>query len=164
MAEYWDLYDCKKNKINKVVKRGDKLKNDEFHLVSNAWIKNSKGEFLITQRVATKPHPLMWECTGGSALKGEDSLVAAIREVKEELGVNVYKKDAKFIGRSIRYYQDCPDILEVWIFYCDIDIKKVKIQEEEVNDVRWATKDEILNLYFDHKFEATSFFGEAINS
>lgn len=59
MAEYWDLYDYKKNKINKVVKRGDKLKNDEFHLVSNAWIKNSKGEFLITQRVATKPHPLM---------------------------------------------------------------------------------------------------------
>ncbi len=164
MAEYWDLYDYKKNKINKVVKRGDKLKNDEFHLVSNAWIKNSKGEFLITQRVATKPHPLMWECTGGSALKGEDFLVAAIKEVKEELGVNVYKKDAKFIGRSIRYYQDCPDILEVWIFYCDIDIKKVKIQEEEVNDVRWATKDEILNLYFDHKFEATSFFGEAINS
>lgn len=68
MAEYWDIYDKNFEKINKTVKRGDKLKDDEYHLVINAWIVNSKGEFLITQRVETKPHPLMWECTGGSAI------------------------------------------------------------------------------------------------
>ena len=79
MIEYWDLYDKHKKKIKKVVKRGDKLSNDEFHLVVNSWILNDEGEFLITQRASTKSHPLMWECTGGSVLKGEESLDAAIR-------------------------------------------------------------------------------------
>ena len=72
MAEYWDIYNKNFEKINKRVKRGDKLEDDEYHLVINAWIVNSKGEFLITQRVATKPHPLMWECTGGSAIEGDN--------------------------------------------------------------------------------------------
>lgn len=43
--EYWDIYDEFKNKTGKVLKRGDKLNDDEYHLVTNAWIKNSKGEF-----------------------------------------------------------------------------------------------------------------------
>ena len=43
MAEYWDIYDKNFEKINKTVKRGDKLEDDEYHLVINAWIVNSKG-------------------------------------------------------------------------------------------------------------------------
>ena len=31
--EYWDLYDKNRQKLNKVVKRGDYLKDDEYHLV-----------------------------------------------------------------------------------------------------------------------------------
>jgi len=30
----------------------------------------------------------MWECTGGSVLMGEESRIAAVKEVREELGVN----------------------------------------------------------------------------
>ena len=82
MIEYWDLYDKNRNKLEKTVKRGDYLNDDEYHLVINAWIKNSKNEFLITQRSINKKHPLMWECTGGSALINETSIDAALREVK----------------------------------------------------------------------------------
>lgn len=103
--EYWDLYDYKGNKKDKIALRGTKLNNDEFHLVINAWIMNDKGEFLITQRNANKSHPLMWECTGGSALLGESSLQAAIREVKEELNIDVLEEDAMFIGESRRFYE-----------------------------------------------------------
>lgn len=52
--EKWDLYDKNRNKLNKVVNRGDYLSDDEYHLVVNAWIKNDKDEFLITQRNAKK--------------------------------------------------------------------------------------------------------------
>jgi 8-oxo-dGTP pyrophosphatase MutT (NUDIX family) len=31
----------------------------------------------------------MWECVGGSVVKGEESLQGAIREVKEEVGVDL---------------------------------------------------------------------------
>lgn len=52
--EYWDLYDKDKNKLNKIVKRGDYLSDDEYHLVVNAWIMNDKNELLISQRSAKK--------------------------------------------------------------------------------------------------------------
>lgn len=163
MTELWDLYDKNRNMLIKKVKRGEKLLDDEYHLVINAWIKNDKNEFLITQRAATKSHPLMWECTGGSAIMGEDSITAAIREVKEELGIDVYENDGKFLGSMLRYYPNCPDILDVWIFNSNVKIDDVCIQEEEVNDVMWASKEQILELYKNGKFEANAYFLEAIN-
>ena len=163
MVEYWDIYDENRNKLNKVVKRGDKLEDNEYHLVVNAWIKNSKNEFLITQRAEWKSHPLMWECTGGSALKGETSLEAAIREIKEELGVDIDKKSAKLIGSTLRYYKGCPDILDVWMFEADIDIKEVVVQKEEVNDVMWASADKVMKMKKDNVFEANACFNEILN-
>ena len=163
MAEYWDIYNKNFEKINKRVKRGDKLEDDEYHLVINAWIVNSKGEFLITQRVATKPHPLMWECTGGSAIEGDNPLDACVREIKEEVGLDIDVKTAKHIGTTIRYYKNCPDILDVWLFKSDADISEITIQEEEVNDVMWADKKKILDLHYAGKFEANAFFGDVIS-
>lgn len=161
--EIWDLYDKNKNKINKTIKRGEKLNDDEYHLVANAWIKNNDGEFLITQRSENKAHPLMWECTGGSVIQGEDSLDGAIREVKEELGISVDKSTAKFMGSALRYYEGCPDILDVWLFVCNENISNIKVQEEEVCNVMWASKKEILKLYTDKKFEANPYFVESLN-
>ena len=145
--EYWDLYDEKRNKLNKVVQRGEKLQDDEYHIVVNAWIRNTKNEFLITQRAATKKFAFMWECTGGSALNGESSLDAAIREVKEELGINVDKSTGKLIGSTLRHYPNCPDIFDVWLFTSDVPIEEVRIQEEEVCKAMWASVDKIKELY-----------------
>ena len=161
--EYWNLYEYSgKRKETKAI-RGTKLNNDEFHLVINAWIINEKGEFLITQRSKNKSHPLMWECTGGSAKIGETPIKAAIREVKEELGINVKKEDAVFIGSTRRFYDSCPDILSVWFFKSNAKINEIKIQEEEVNDVMWATPDKIKELFKEGKFEANAFFNKTIN-
>ena len=38
----------------------------------------------------------MWECVGGSVVKGEDSLLGAIREAKEEVGVDLMPKMDRF--------------------------------------------------------------------
>lgn len=161
--EFWELYDKNGNKINKIVKRGDKLNDDEFHIVVNAWVKNDKGEFLITQRSENKSFPLMWECTGGSALNDETPIIAAIREVREELGIDVSEESAIFVGKTLRYYENCPDILYVYIFKSNSLLEDVKIQEEEVNDVMWASKEQIIDLYKKDKFGANAFFFDAIN-
>ncbi len=161
--EYWNLYDYNGKKKNKIAIRGNKLNNNDFHLVINAWIINEKGEFLITQRNANKSHPLMWECTGGSALLGENSLQAATREIKEELGIDINTDDAIYVGETRRFYENCPDILQVWLFKSNVSIKDVVIQEEEVNDVMWASRDKIIELLNDNKFEANAFFNKVIN-
>ena len=162
MEEYWDLYDKDRNKLNKLAKRGDKLDEGEYHLVVNAWIKNKNNQFLITQRSANKKFAYMWECTGGSALQGETSIQAAIREVKEELGINIDENTGKFIGTTLRHYRNRPDILDVWLFESDVPIEQIKIQEDEVCDVMWAKGGEIRKLCKENKFVANAFFEEIL--
>lgn len=161
--EIWDIYDENRNKLSKTVKRGDFLEDNEYHFVINAWIKNSKNEFLITKRSANKKYAFMWECTGGSALKGESSLQAAIREVKEELGITVDKNKSVLIGTTLRHFKGCPDIFDVCLFFGDHPIESITIQEEEVCDVMWADVETIKKLYEENKFEANAFFEDVLN-
>ena len=98
--EKWDIYDKDRNKMNKTVNRGDYLSDEEYHLVVNVWIKNSKNELLIAQRSENKTFPLMWECVGGSAIEGETTLDAAIRETNEELGIDLSDSKYKLIGTT----------------------------------------------------------------
>ena len=75
-------------------------------------------------------------------LTGETSKQSIITEIKEELGIDVVEENIK-IFKTIKTEDDF-----VYIYYLkeDIDIKKIKIQKEEVEDVKWATIDEINEL------------------
>ena len=101
---------------------------------------------------------------GGHVRAGENSDNALIREIKEEVGLDIDVKTARHIGTTIRYYKNCPDILDVWLFKSDADISEITIQEEEVNDVMWADKKKILDLHYAGKFEANAFFGDVISN
>ena len=163
MKEMWDLYDRNRKMLDRKVERGTKLSDDEYHLVTNAWIRNTEGKFLISQRVEWKAHPLMWECRGGSVLMNEDTYQGAIREVKEELGVDISNAPYAFVGSTTRYFKNCPDIVDVYIFELDVSIENVVIQKEEVNDVKWMTKEEIMEIYNQGNFETTKFILEVLN-
>lgn len=82
--ELWDLYDKNRNPIGREHIRGNEIPDGCYHIVVHVWIRNSKGQYLISQRSANRPaFPLMWETVGGSVLKSETSLQGAIREVQE---------------------------------------------------------------------------------
>lgn len=100
--ETWDLYNENRELLGIDHIRGKELPEGCYHLVVHAWIRNSKGEYLISQRSADRPtFPLMWECVGGSVLKGEDSLSGAIREVQEEVGLILSPDTGKLIHSVI---------------------------------------------------------------
>ena len=103
MAEFWDIYDEERHKTGKLHKRGLPLAEGEYHLVIHVWVRNSNGDFLITRRSPGKNlFPGKWECTGGSALVGEDSEAAALRETLEETGIDHTKSIRGAFCPSVR--------------------------------------------------------------
>jgi len=76
--EVWDLYDKNRQKTNKRHVRGTALAAEDYHIVVHVWIRNNKGEFLLTKRHPNKHYPHLWECPGGSIVTGESSLDGAI--------------------------------------------------------------------------------------
>lgn len=131
--------------------RGTPLPKDRYHLVVHVWIKNSEGKYLISKRSRTKKvYPLKLEATAGSALKGESSLGAALREVKEEVGIDLNPKMGKLVYTEVRKTLDgiiFNDIKDVWLFSYDGEVDLKNALTDEVESAKWMTVSEIYKLY-----------------
>ena len=88
--EIVDKFNNKRQALNKTAERSEKI-DGEYRQSVHTWIQNSKGEFLIQKRTPNKKNfPNMWSQTGGGVDEGETTLQAALRECKEELGIDIY--------------------------------------------------------------------------
>jgi len=144
--EIWDLYDEERRIIGEHV-RGTELPENGFHLVVHVWIKNSDGKYLMTQRSRNKAtFPLMWECVGGSVIKGENSIQSAVREVKEEVGLELAPEDGQLLMTKTRRMiggKRYNDIVDVWLFRHDGDVSLDDATTDEVEQIRWMDRAEI---------------------
>lgn len=144
--ELWDLYTRDRQLTGETHIRGEKLPPGKYHLVVHVWIRNSRGEWLISQRAASRPtFPLMWECVGGSVTVGEDSLTGAIREAKEEVGVDLDLTQGRMVSSTVR--EHFQDIKDDWLFLYDGPIALSAATTDEVADMCWMTVAEIRALY-----------------
>lgn len=152
--EIWDLYDRNRNVIGEHI-RGEELPENGYHLVVHIWIKNSKGQYLISQRAASRTsNPLMWECQGGSVLKNETSQQGALREVKEEVGVDLEPDKGNVVFTHIRDTIDGKrfnDIMDVWLFKYDGEASLERATTKEVAQVKWLYPEEIKQLNNNHQ-------------
>ena len=152
--EKWDLYTKYREKTGREHVRGEKIPEGFYHLVVHVWIRNCKGEYLISQRSASRlTSPLMWECVGGSVLIGESSIDGALREVKEEVGLDLEPETGKILFTKIR--STFNDIVDVWLFEYDGDLHLDDATTDEVSDCRWMTVSEIRKLYEDNRLVQT---------
>lgn len=112
---------------------------------------NSKGEILLQQRSANKKlWPNKWDVTvGGHVESGEFGRQALVRECKEELGIDVNDSDIRFLVSSTSVYNKDGYINnhydECYLILKDIDLSELNLQENEVADVRYFSKDEIIS-------------------
>ena len=84
--EYWDIFDLNRQKTGKIIQRGKELADGEYHLVVHVWIKTSENRYIISKRKKDRPiFPGLWECTGGSAVAGDDSLEDSIKRNKRRI-------------------------------------------------------------------------------
>ena len=149
--EIWDLYTKDRELTGYDMIRGEEIPEGCFHLVVHVWIKNSKGEYLISQRSADRPtFPLKWECVGGSVLKGETSLEGALRETLEEVGLSLSPAEGKLRYSKVRDVVDgvrFGDIMDVWLFRYDGPVDLERALSNEVVQTIWMKKDQIKELY-----------------
>ena len=144
-----DLYDSERNITGETILKGEKIPPNRYIIVVLVFIQNSEGKFLIQKRSKRKNGK--YATTGGHPKSGESSIQGIITEVNEEIGLKLNSNDLKlyFSGRS-------DDERVFWDDYyvkMDVkDIKKLKLQEEEVSLVEWLSEDEIKQLMKEDKF------------
>ncbi|MBF2467441.1 NUDIX hydrolase [Listeria welshimeri] len=139
--EEWDLLNENRELTGKTHIRGEKLAPGELHLVVHICIFNEKGQLLIQKRQKDKEGwPNYWDLSAAfSAVKGETSLQAAEREVQEELGITIDLSEtrAKFSYHFEAGFDD------YWFITQDLELSDLTLQEEEVADARFVTKEEL---------------------
>ena len=115
-----------------------------WHRHVSCWIMNEKGELLFQKRAETKKrNPNKWGKTGGHVDAGEDVETAMLREIKEEIGIDIDKKDLELL--SIYKSEDLKNKYFGYDFFARVDylIEDYTLQEEEVSEVKYMTIEEI---------------------
>ncbi len=147
--EIWDILDEDGNITGRTIIRGEKLKKDEYQLVVHIWIINSNGDILIQKRPKHLDFaPGLWATTGGSAIQGEDSITAACRETKEELGIKI---NIDNMSEPLRYKRE-NSFTDIWLVRQNVELEDIVLQKEEVDDVKWVNAEELKRMINDGSF------------
>ena len=124
-------------------------KEGRLHKAIHLWILNKNNEVLLQYRCKDKKlYPDTWDVSvGGHVAAFEDTKDACVREAKEELGIDIKVKDLEYITtlREELLYKDInsQELVDVFMIKKDIKIKDIKLQEEEVSEIKWCSLEEL---------------------
>ena len=138
----------------RVETRKEVHKKGLWHKVIIVAIIDENGNILMQQRADNKEtNPGKWDIsTAGHIESGQTSRKAAIREIKEELGIDInedeliyidtYKKQSKL---KENYYSN--HFFDFYIIKMkEIPLDKIKMQKSEVKEVKLCSKKEVEGL------------------
>ena len=138
----------------------------EYHIIVHVWKRNVKGEWLIdkrTPRYGNSDFDNKWETTGGCAVAGDDSLTAALRETKEELGIQLNPEKGELFSSTARTWDDGHTaFVDVWVFEYDESIENIVFDGREVCDAVWASADRIKTMMASGEFLDYPYFDEMV--
>ena len=145
--EYWDVYDKKGKWKRRVIKKGERLKNNEYHIIAEGWILRDDGNFIIQRRALDKKSfSGMWYCSaGGSVISRDTPKEGMVREFKEELGIDI-REDELSLKRIIT---ERNTIFYIYLVRKNISLDEITLQEEEVMDVDLADPSKIKKMVED---------------
>ena len=136
-----DEYD----KVIEVKERNNIDYKNDIYRVSALWIKNSKGQILLARRAySKKQNPGKWgPAVAGTIEEGETYDSNVIKEAEEELGLKNIKPQKKFKKLVRGKYNHFTQ----WFYLrLDKDLDEFKYSKEEISEINWFTKQEIINL------------------
>ena len=122
-----------------------------WHKSVHVWLINDKNQILMQKRCPQKNFfPNFWDCSfAGHIGTGENSLTGAIREGYEELGIKINNNDLIYLftyKEKLKWGKiTSNEFVDVYISFQNIDIKELKLQVEEVSDVKYFDIHEIFS-------------------
>lgn len=127
----------------------------DWHKVVQIFVINNQGILLQQRALTKKSDPGKWcASASGHISAGGKSIDAAIKEFKEELGIELGKEDFNLVNTfkspSVRINNGNKIInnhfVDLYIVNSDIDIKNVNLQKEEVSQVSYFKKEEFYEM------------------
>jgi len=81
----------------------------------------------------------------GHVMAGESSMDSVIREVFEEINVKLNDNEINFIKRY--KWEDHKLFIDIWLIYKDIDINSMKLPQNEVSELKYVSKGELIEMF-----------------
>lgn len=150
--EYLDILDEKGNKTGEKDTRENIHKLGLLHSEVAAFIYTDTGKVILQKRKSNKAtYAGVWSVTGGHVLAGENNEEAIIREIKEELNLNIEKEKVIFVTtyKSKKVKDDVINNKFFSIYNVEISenqFETIGIQKEELEDIKLFSIEEIESI------------------
>lgn len=148
-VERWDLTDATGAPLGRRHRRGDPMPPGAFHVVASVCPVRADGRVLVSLRATGKEYPHSWEFAAGSALAGETSAAAAVRELAEETGLAVTEEELRLVGRFVEESA----LFDLYVAPVSASAE-LRLQAEEVADAEWVRPSEAARRIEDGQFAA----------
>lgn len=142
--EMIDIYDELGQKCGKIEEKYETHRKGLIHKGICVWIVNSNDEILLQTRNSQVMFPNMMDISfSGHIQAGETSLEAAIREGKEELGIDLEIDKLQYLF-SCREYGEVDGYIEneiddVFLYRTDILLEEYSFYDNEVKEVSYVS-------------------------
>lgn len=143
MDEVIDILDARGQYTGKTALKSEAHRQGLFHPTVHIWFFTPSGQVLLQRRGKDKDiHPLLWDVpVAGHVGAGEDILKAAVREVQEEIGLEIREAQLEKIGtfKSVqRHSRELTDCEFHHTFICELNLPfaVLKKQESEVDALK----------------------------
>lgn len=152
MDELIDILDEKGNYTGKSCLKSVAHKKGHFHPTVHIWLYTNDHKILLQKRALTKKvFPGLWDISvAGHITAGENIENAAVREITEEIGFTISKKELQKIGTRKHMINHPNGIMDnefhhVFIAELTVTIQELKVQKEEVDELKLFELNTLIN-------------------
>ena len=154
--EYFDVVDENGRPTGETVSRAEAHEKGILHRTAHVWvIRRTEGSWdvLLQKRSEEKDSfPGLYDTSSaGHIPAGDEPLDSALRELREELGIEALPEQLRCAGSfRIRYEEEFHgkpfrdnEVTRVYVYSEPVEPEKLRLQEDEVTEVRWFDMEEV---------------------
>ena len=138
------------------MERGRAHREGIRHRTAHVWIlrqREGRTEILLQKRSRNKDSfPGLYDTSSaGHIPAGDEPLDSALRELREELGIEARPEQLRYAGSfRIRYEEEFHgkpfrdnEVTRVYVYDAPVAVEDLRLQEDEVTEVRWFDMEEV---------------------